>query len=193
VLTSRSNFFVDLTAATIASLCLHPFHFAESRMILNNRLPNFGAYKSIYTLVMASRDPTILSRGMSIHIPVNFVMAFTGFNYFSSSNYYTYVLQNLCFHSLIYPMLTIQRRLECQSKNRAGMIPMRYIGPLHAMGLTFREEGVRGLYRGYAAYLVATSIYTALVPLLTEFTVMHKPISGYYKDDVNELYDEVHK
>lgn len=92
VLTSRSNFFVDLSAATLASLCLHPFHFAESRMVLNNRLPNFGAYKSIYTLVMSSRDPAILSRGMSIHIPVNFILAFTGFNYFSSSNYYTYVL-----------------------------------------------------------------------------------------------------
>ena len=73
------------------------------------------------------------------------------------------------------------------------MIPARYIGPLHALGLTFREEGVRGLYRGYVAYLIATSIYSACVPLLTEFTVMQKPISGNCNEDVIELYDEVHK
>ena len=60
-------------------------------MILNNRLPNFGSYKSLYTLVMASRDPAIVRRGASVHVPVNFIMAFTGFNYFSSINYYTYI------------------------------------------------------------------------------------------------------
>lgn len=186
IMTSRTSFFTEFVAATVASLFMHPIHFAESRMILNNRLPNFGAYKSLYTLVMASRDPHIVRRGASVHVPVNFIMAFTGFNYFSSINYYTYVMQMLSFHTLIYPLLTIQRRLECQSHNRAGMIPIRYIGPIHALGLTFREEGVRGLYRGYFAYLIATSIYTACVPLLTETWVMSQPIcTGGDQTDLN--------
>jgi len=54
ILTSRSNFFVDLAAATFASICLHPFHYAESRMVLNNRLPNFGSYKSLFSLLISS-------------------------------------------------------------------------------------------------------------------------------------------
>lgn len=71
------------------------------------------------------------------------------------------------------------------------MIPKRYIGPLHAFGLTLREEGMRGLYRGYFAYAIATSIYVTCVPLLTEMTVLNRPISGHYDNDVNQLYDEV--
>jgi len=71
------------------------------------------------------------------------------------------------------------------------MIPTRYIGPLHGFGLTLREEGFRGLYRGYIAYAIATVIYTAVVPILTEITVLNRPISGTYENDVNTLYDEV--
>lgn len=71
------------------------------------------------------------------------------------------------------------------------MIPIRYIGPLHAFGLTLREEGMRGLYRGYIAYAIATSIYCITVPMLTELTVLNRPISGTYSNDVNQLYDEV--
>ena len=72
---------------------------------------------------------------------------------------------------MIYPLVTIQRRIECQSSNRAGMIPMRYMSPLHAFGLTLREEGIRGLYRGYFAFFIATSIYTFSVPILTELSM----------------------
>jgi len=72
---------------------------------------------------------------------------------------------------MIYPLVTVQRRIECQSSKRAGMIPMRYMSPLHAFGLTFREEGIRGLYRGYIAFLIATSIYTFSVPFITEISM----------------------
>ena len=50
----RHSFFIDLAAACAASLFLHPLHFAEARLVLNNRLPNFSAYKSLYTLGMSS-------------------------------------------------------------------------------------------------------------------------------------------
>ena len=107
VLFARSSFFVNFFAATTASLFLHPLHWAESRMVLNNRLPNFGAYKSIFTLFVSNRDSKVLSRGMSIHFPVNFILAFTGFNYFSSTNFYTYSMTQMIFHTLIYPLVTV--------------------------------------------------------------------------------------
>ena len=77
-------------------------------------------------------------------------------------NIYTYLVQNFFFHSLAYPILTAQRRLECQSTARAGMLPLRYLGVIHGLGLTYREEGLKGLYRGYIAYVLAvilTSVY----------------------------------
>ena len=51
------------------------------------------------------------------------------------------------------------------------MIPMRYEGAVHAAGLMWREEGFRGLYRGYAAFMVATAIYWAVVPLVAELAM----------------------
>jgi hypothetical protein len=107
VLTSRSNFFVDLSAAIVASMLMHPLHFAESRMILNNRLPNFGSYKSLYSLYISSQDAGTVFRGITVHIPVTFILAFTGFNYMSATNYYTYLLQILSFHTIVYPLLTV--------------------------------------------------------------------------------------
>ena len=72
-----------------------------------------------------------------------------------------------------------------------GMIPVRYYGPIHAFGLCLREEGVRGLYRGYFAYLIGMSIYCAFVPMLTDLSIMTMPICGGYKDEIGELYDQV--
>ena len=34
------------------------------------------------------------------------------------------------------------------------MIPLRYAGVWHALKLIFHEEGLKGLYRGFFAYLV---------------------------------------
>ena len=38
------------------------------------------------------------------------------------------------------------------------MLPLRYLGPIHGLGLIWREEGIKGLYRGYFAYILAVSI-----------------------------------
>ena len=59
---------------------------------------------------------------------------------------------------------------------------MRYIGPIHAIGLMFREEGMRGLYRGYTAYLLATTLYVCLVPLFAEMSVRKTRQAGNYDD-----------
>jgi Mitochondrial carrier protein len=43
------------------------------------------------------------------------------------------------------------------------MLPLRYLGVLHTLGLTYREEGLKGLYRGYLAYLVAVSLIITII------------------------------
>jgi hypothetical protein len=35
------------------------------------------------------------------------------------------------------------------------MLPLRYLGMIHAFGLIRREEGIKGLYRGYTAFIIA--------------------------------------
>jgi len=50
----RSSFFKDYLAATTAAVICHPLHFAESRFVLQNRLPNFQSYKSSWTLLLST-------------------------------------------------------------------------------------------------------------------------------------------
>ena len=66
---------------------------------------------------------------------------------------------------------------------------MRYEGGIHCAGLMWREEGLRGLYRGYFAFILATAIYTAVVPIMHEFQSAKQPIFGNYHDSSDELVD----
>jgi hypothetical protein len=38
------------------------------------------------------------------------------------------------------------------------MIPIRYSGPIHCLRLIIQEEGIKGLYKGFTAYLIAVII-----------------------------------
>ena len=71
------------------------------------------------------------------------------------------------------------------------MIPPRYIGPIHATGLMMREEGLRGLYRGYTAYMIASAFYLITVPLLAELSMINSAYSGNYVDETDTLFDKV--
>ena len=84
----RNSFWKDHVAATTASVLLHPLHYAEARLVLNNRLPNFSAYKSAFTLATSSVSATSIKdifRGVTIHFPRSVILAFSGFNYSSSA------------------------------------------------------------------------------------------------------------
>jgi hypothetical protein len=67
------------------------------------------------------------------------------------------------------------------------------MGPVHALSLTWREEGMRGLYRGYSAYLIATSIYLLIIPISTELITSSGWISGTIKDDTDALIGDLKK
>ena len=101
----RSSFFKEYCAALTASLFMHPFHFAEARWVLNNRLPAFSAYKSSFTLFLSAS--TQLGRGTTAYVPRNFILAMTGYNYFSAINIYSFYAQMLLFHTIQYPLLTV--------------------------------------------------------------------------------------
>lgn len=73
------------------------------------------------------------------------------------------------------------------------MIPMRYMGPVHATGLMLREEGMRGLYRGFLAYLIATSLYLAVVPLAADIGFSKSAFSGNSHMESDDLFHEMAK
>lgn len=72
-----------------------------------------------------------------------------------------------------------------------GMIPTRYLGPVHALSLCWREEGFKGLYRGYTAYILATSIYLLIIPLASELKILRSAYYGTIRDDNDDLYQSL--
>ena len=68
---------------------MHPFHVAEARYILNNRLPNFNSYKSSFTFLTNIGMDFV--NGITVHLPRTFLLSLTGFNYWSSANFYSYL------------------------------------------------------------------------------------------------------
>lgn len=62
------------------------------------------------------------------------------------------------------------------------MIPHRYMNATHALGLIRREEGFKGLYRGFSAHIVAQAVIISAIPFLAELSMMQSPLMGYIKD-----------
>ena len=58
---------------------------------------------------------------------------------------------------------------------------------IHAFGLIRREEGFRGLYRGFTAYMIGMSVYLTIIPILAHFSLLQEPIMGFDKDEMADL------
>ena len=183
----RQGYLKCLGLSMFSACVWHTFSTAEARFVLNNRLPNFNAYKSTWTMLTSSGDA--FTNGWRVNVPRMFILSLSGFNFTTQANLGNFVASQLLFHSLAYPLLTVMRRLQCQSPDRAGMIPMRYEGAIHCLGLMWREEGLRGLYRGYWAYILATAIHHIFVPMTAEFSLIKHPVWGNTIDRTGELLD----
>lgn len=61
--------------------------------------------------------------------------------------------------------------MEAQSKSTAGMLHPRYNNYLQCLYTINKEEGLRGFYRGFPLYLIATCIVTLLVPMTVELAM----------------------
>ena len=58
--------------------------------------------------------------------------------------------------------------MEAQSRSKVGMLHARYNNYMSCFYHTFKEEGLKGLYRGFTPYLIATVITITAVPVLAE-------------------------
>ena len=77
--------------------------------------------------------------------------------------------------------------MEAQSPNTAGMLHPRYANYFHCLYLTRKEEGIRGFYRGFPLYLIATMILTLAVPFGAELIMHQSPLYG--KDKSGQILD----
>lgn len=72
------------------------------------------------------------------------------------------------------------------------MLHPRYNNYLHCLYTINKEEGLRGLYRGFPLYLLATAVVTLLIPVAAETAMQRTELYGYDRRRENEsLHEEV--
>jgi hypothetical protein len=143
-------------AFTVIDIMCHPVMMLQSRFILQNRLPNFSVYKSATNFLLKKfKRRDIFFQGAGGHLPKNIIFALGFLNLFPGDPDRNFMAMTALSSILAYPILTCIRRQQCQDLD-PGMLPVRYSGTWHALKLIAKEEGIRGLYRGFSAYAVVT-------------------------------------
>jgi hypothetical protein len=72
------------------------------------------------------------------------------------------------------------------------MLHPRYHNYWSCLYHTHREEGFKGLYRGFPPHLLATALCAAIIPYLAEVMLSRSQFYGVTKHSKNdELHDEV--
>ena len=64
--------------------------------------------------------------------------------------------------------MTAQRRMEAQSSNKPGMLHPRYHNYFSCLYHSHKEEGLKGLYRGFGPHLLATALVMTIVPFVSD-------------------------
>jgi len=97
-------------------------------------------------------------QGNLVNIPKNVILGGAFDPNSLSRNPYSWLAGGNIANLLFYPLLTIKRRLECQS-NDVGMIRKRYTGAFHGLKVIYKEEGViKGWFRGFGGNLVVNNL-----------------------------------
>ena len=78
-----------------------------------------------------------------------------------------------------YPFDTVKVRLQSQPDHQ----PLRYRGPLDCFQQSFREDGLRGMYRGLSAPLVGAALETSSLFLWEQAAQKALSSSGLYAPD----------
>lgn len=161
------KFFAVFAVDCIGELVTQPLQNARTRFILQNRIPQFSVYRSLYRFfdTLGKKE---LFQGYNVIIPKNIT-------------YYTFLMAGFedpmmrlfgFFVALtcIYPLETVQRRLEAQSVEHS-MLPRRYLDEVRwALSKIYHEDGLfKGLYRGYFCNILANSSRLLMFPIISSW------------------------
>ncbi len=137
---------------SVIDIAIHPLHFAQSRFILQNRNRNNATYQSMRHFVASHRSNwRDAYKGCMNHIPINLLLSLTQVLMMENRPYESILVNIICSTVLVYPFLTVMRKMECSSV-RMGMLPTEYTSIQKTFEAIYRENGVRGFYRGIIGF-----------------------------------------
>lgn len=80
---------------------------------------------------------------------------------------------------LAYPFLTVQRRLECRSRQAAGMLDDQIYNRgrfTSCLRQILSEEGAKALWKGFSVHMLAVLIFLSTLPTTADFLMQKLPI-----------------
>lgn len=160
----------ELLLSCTVDMLLQPLHVAESRLILQNRQTNFSAYRSLIEF-MKKTPLQDMFRANLLHLPRNCLVALQGLKLTDQVTYASFYGQVIGSQTLAYPFLLVQRRKECLTNSEQlrgrGFTSLVENGSSSFFAMArkiYAEEGFRGFYRGYTAYMFAICFWAAALP-----------------------------
>mmetsp|Transcript_23539 Transcript_23539/g.23283 ORF Transcript_23539/g.23283 Transcript_23539/m.23283 type:complete len:190 (-) Transcript_23539:26-595(-) len=175
--------FLGLTAAGIGDLAAQPLHMAQSRFILQNRLPIFATYRSL-PFLFGKIETYEVYQGWAGAFPRSFGTNVAAMSISNIGGLEAIILGNIFAFTALYPLLTVQRRIEAQTDDHT-MLPRRYLGYRFAFSRMYNEEGFKSFYRGYFCNLISCGIKNSLIFMLTATFLNLDRFSTYKRDNWN--------
>ncbi|CAD8045664.1 unnamed protein product [Paramecium sonneborni] len=147
------NLYASLVGMVV-DVITNPLMLIQSKMIYQNRLPNFRTYRSFLDILKKERN---LYKGSLGHIYKHIFICLSQIPslYINDTRFclgYLLMIQQV----VSYPFLTVIRRLHCQGI-KPFMLHTNYIGFWDGVRQIYAQEGILSFYRGFGAFGIANS------------------------------------
>lgn len=148
---------------SVIDIIMHPLLFLESRFSIQPYRRGFRIYNSVLSLFTKGKYMAEVYRGSLYSIPRNIVFVLSLNSYYLYPDKLTNVIAVALAHVLSYPILTLQRNAIYQS-SKIDYLPEKDKNFIQLFKNLITTFGFFGLYRGFAAYALATGLWHYIVP-----------------------------
>jgi hypothetical protein len=153
----------EVLTYSVIDMIMHPLLFMESRFSIQPYRKGFRIYNSIFSIFNKGKYLTEIYKGSLYSVPRNIVFVLSLNSYYLYPDKLTNIIAVAVAHVLSYPILTLQRNAIFQS-SRNDYLPEKEKNFIQLFKNLINTFGFFGLYRGFAAYALATGLWHYIVP-----------------------------
>lgn len=153
----------EMLTYSVIDVLLHPLLFLESRFSIQPYRKGFRIYNSVFSILSKGKYLTEVYKGALYSVPRNIIFVLSLNSYYLYPDKLTNLIAVALAHVLSYPILTLQRNAIYQS-SKIDYLPEKDKNFIQLFKNTVNTFGFFGLYRGFAAYALATGLWHYTVP-----------------------------
>lgn len=172
----------EMLTYSVIDMLLHPLLFLESRFSVQPYRKGFRIYNSVLSVLTKGKYLAEMYKGALYSVPRNIVFVLSLNSYYLYPDKLTNLIAVGLAHVLSYPILTLQRNAIFQS-SKVDYLPEKDKNFVQFFKNIINTFGFFGLYRGFAAYAVATGLWHYIVPTAANQRFYINLLSGDKKEN----------